>query len=131
MALPQRNARLTKIERTGGTAAGGYSEDYDLPATDPEAEGGEGENLWTGNVAAYYVERRERLSGDTRDLLLRRWLTVPGLHEVAEEDHVTFEIRKRIDGKLTRETVRGEVEVAERRDTPGIPPETRLTLVAA
>ena len=91
--LPQVNATLVKIERTGGTVGGGYSEDYDSPATDPEAAGGEGEDLWTGKRPAYWMEKRQRISeGNTSRVIVTRTLLLDrGLPEFGflEGDKVT------------------------------------------
>lgn len=96
--LPQVNARLLKVERIGGTAPSGYTEDYDRPATDPEAVGGEGEDLWTGRRPAYWIESRRRVTeGTTSRVIVQRSLLLdPRLpHEIgysfSEGDHVTVE----------------------------------------
>jgi hypothetical protein len=112
--LPQTNATLVKIERTGGTASGGYSEDYDSPATDPEASGGEGEDLWNGKRPGYWIERRQRVTeGNTSRVIVTRTLLLDrGLPEFGfeEGDHVTVE--------HAGSTKRGKVAAIEDRAIP-------------
>lgn len=124
--LPQANARLLRVERTGGTTDEGFSEDYDRPATDDDS-GDAGENVWEGSVAAYLVERRERVIGEGgRNLLVRRWISIdsslPRI-DFEEEDTLTFE-HKGVEAT-------GTVEAVEDRAMPGVAGTTRLTLAPA
>ena len=124
--LPQANARLLRVERTAGTDEGGFSEDYDRPATD-EDSGDAGANVWEGSVAAYVVERRERVIGEGgRNLIVRRWISVDSSHpaiDFAEEDTLTFTHKG--------EERTGTVEAVEDRAMPGASGSTRLTLAPA
>lgn len=126
--LPQSNARLLRVERTGGTEEGGFSEDYDRPATD-EDSGDAGENVWEGTVPAYLVERRERVIGaGGRNLIVRRWISIDSAHpgvEIEETNTITF----RRQG--AEEEISGTVEAVEARSMPGVPGTTRLTLAPA
>jgi hypothetical protein len=74
--LPQANAHIVKIERSEGTTAGGFHEDYDQPATDPESAGGMGKDEWTGRRPAYWIETRRRItqSESSRQILERSLL---------------------------------------------------------
>lgn len=78
--LPQSNACLRAI------AAGGTSEDWDAPA-------GADNQKWGGSAAAYYLEKRERVSvnGDTTLILRRTLLVETSLSLPFEEgDDVSF-----------------------------------------
>jgi hypothetical protein len=125
--LPQSNAVLTKVERAGGTLAGGWSEDWDRPATDPEADpGGGGEDVLVGGADAYYRERRERVpaaEGSDRNIIVRRSLTVDGdlPIDVREEDVVTFTFNG--DEKT------GTVLAVEESDYAPVRSTRRITLV--
>jgi hypothetical protein len=95
--LSQINAQVTKIERPGGTAAGGYTEEWDRPATDPEGDPSKGGlNVFAGKADAYYREKRERVSGAgadvERNILVRRSLYLDGdiSIDLKEGDTVTF-----------------------------------------
>lgn len=126
--LPQHNARIVKVERAGGTSGGGFTADYDRPATDPEgAPEGAGADAWAGDAPAYYMERRERVLGaETRSLITRRSLIVSSRKpevEFREEDTVRFTFRG--------EELSGVVEAVEERQIPGVPGSTRLTFVSA
>ena len=110
--IPQVNATVTKV--TGGAA----SEDWDTPA-------GVGATVWTGSADAYYSEKRERVTGQQADLVLRRSLIVDTDFRVwSEGEIVTFETEQ---GAQT-----GKVKVIEARALSGNPlSTTRLTLADA
>ena len=123
MSLAQRNATLLKVERHEGTATGGYREDYDRPATDPDAGAG-GKDEWTGRTSVYWIERRRRVTnGNDSDVILERSVILDGdLPNFAfiENDTVTVE--------HGGEEKTGRVAVIEKRAMPGVPPSVRLTL---
>lgn len=121
--LPQTNAQITAIERTEGTATGGYTEDYDRPATDPDADTVEGEAIWTGQQDAYLIEKRQRVvSGAGRDLVKTRTLLIEPTLEVNEGDTLAW---TRLKSGLSDS---GKVLVIERPELPGRQPLARLTL---
>lgn len=126
--LPKANCRVVKVERHGGTAATGFREDYDRPATDPEGDPGKGgDDVWTGNVAGRYEEKRERVTGQTRNLIVRRWIVVDAVEpsiDVQAEDTITWTVTRR--GSTT--TISAKVEAVEETDDPGLPGTTRVTL---
>lgn len=107
--IPQVNATVTKV--TGGAV----SEDWDTAA-------GTGPTVWTGSADAYYQEKRERVTGDRADLILRRNLIVDtGFRVWTEGEVVTFST------ELGEQT--GRVKVIEARALSGNPlATTRLTL---
>lgn len=122
--LAQVNATLLKVERTEGTVEGGYSEDYDRPATDPEAESSEGGDLWNGSADAYYIERRQRVSvAAGRNLVRSRTLILqndlPPI-DFAEGDTVTW--------LFNSNTESGQVLVVEAHRANGVEPVVRLSL---
>lgn len=120
--LPQENARIEKIERQAGTAEGGFTEDYDLPATSGSTP--ESDDAWIGSIGCYWIERRERVNaGQTSTVILTRSVIVDDDHldhEFADGDVLTV----RHDDEL--KTAR--VELVEKRRMPGQPPSVRLTL---
>lgn len=129
MALPQTNARITRVERTEGTATGGYSEDYDRPATDPESAGGEGADKWNGSADAYYIERRQRFVSDVRRLVKSRTLVVAmdtTPIDFEEGDVLTWRFRRPGSNDETQDT--GRVLVVEARRMPGQPGVVRLSM---
>lgn len=122
--LAQWNAYLKRIQLVGGDEDTGWSEDYDRPATDPEDEGGEGEDRWIGNVAVYWLEVRRRVnSGNSTDVILERSMICDG--RLADREWVEGEIVT-VDHEGVEKS--GKVVVAENRRVPGIPPSVRLTL---
>jgi hypothetical protein len=122
--LPQTNATLLKVERTAGTSGGGFTEDYDRPATDPEAAGGEGGDVWAGKTAVYWIERRRRISigNESKHVIERSLILDPQRPEVefVEGMHVTVE-----HGGVEK---RGKVSVVESRKMPGVAGSLRLTM---
>lgn len=129
--LARANCRVVKVERAGGTAAGGFREDYDRPATDPEGQpAGKGLDVWSGNVAARYEEKRERVTGSTRNLIVRRTLVVDAVEPaivVEADDTITWKVTRR----GATETLTGTVEAVEREDDPGRAGTTRVSLEPA
>lgn len=124
--IGQTNAFLVKVERSGGTDDSGFTEDYDRPATDPEAGdvGDKGDDLWRGRVAAYWIERRQRvIAGNSTDKVVERTLLIdlnrPQI-PWAEDDFVHVEHNGAVKT--------GRVLLIERRAMPGIPSTVRLTL---
>lgn len=113
--IPQTNCLISKV--TGGAV----SEDWDTSA-------GAGSNVWTGSMPAYFRENRERVTGETADLVLRRSLIVQtDERDWAEGEIVTF----RMDGGAEQT---GQVKMIEARSLPGLPSgiqTTRLTLTDA
>lgn len=120
--LPQVNARITAINREGGTAASGYSEDYDRPPSDPDADAAAGKAVWTGQADAYLIEKRQRNVGQNRDLVKSRTLVIEPEIEVNEGDTLTW---RRV---RTGETDSGKILVIERPELPGHQPIARLTM---
>jgi hypothetical protein len=125
MALPQENAKLIRIGRTEGSETGGWSEDYDRPATDPEADDvATGEDQWQGVHGCYWTERRRRVNaGNVSTVILERSVIVDDdhlAHEFTEGDFVTV-----LHGGVEKS---GRVEVVEVRRMPGVAPSVRLTL---
>lgn len=128
MALPQTNAVLTKVERFGGTAGpsgGGYSEDYDAPATDPEGvPAGKGDDLWAGSVSVYFTERRRRVQGaEGSNVIVERSVLIdPARPRLSFRQDDTVTVIH--DG--TEKT--GKIQAIEARAMAGVPGATRLTL---
>lgn len=122
--LPQINAHVCKVERTQAVAGvtGGYSEDYDRPATVGDAI--TGDDVWTGFARAYYMESRERegFGGSGNNMLLRRSMIVesddPSI-DFEEGDIVSFNFRG------TERTAK--VQAVEERELVGIGGTTRLS----
>jgi len=125
--LAQANARITKLERSGGTAGTGFSEDWDRPASDPEAAGGAGQDKWRGGVDAYYSETRERPFGSAAG----QREVVRSLVVDADRPNVDFETGDHVTFTFGGSSRSARVQIVEERRLAGIGGTTRLTLEPA
>lgn len=121
--LPQVNVEILAINREGGTAGSGFTEDYDRPPTDPDVDQAAGEAKWTGAADGYLIEKRQRLVTEAgRNLVKSRTVVIEPEIDVAEGDTLTW--RRQRTGSVES----GRILVIERPELPGQQPIARLSL---